>query len=951
MTITKERGSHSTENQVAQDKENISARLLTAVRDLAIELHPENRRVRVTLGSDLDRDLGFDSLSRAELMLRIEQAFDVKLPENLLVEAETIRDLHTAIAAPGSVAAAPAAATVDIPTEGVDEPVDAGTLIEVLELHASQHPERTHLVVRGEDGREHEITYGKLRDAASIVASGLRAGGLTPGDRISIMLPTGPDFFYAFFGILLAGGIPVPVYPPMRMSQLEDHLRRQAGILRNAQASLLITDVRILPLSALLRGLVEHLSEITTVERLSETGTPGQPHNAEAGDTALIQYTSGSTGDPKGVVLTHANLIANIRAMGSVVRVTSSDVFVSWLPLYHDMGLIGAWLGSLYYGIVAVIMSPVSFLAAPRNWLNTVKRYRATLTASPNFGFELSLKRVRDQDLETLDLSSLRMVVNGAEPISPDTLRRFTERFGKCGLAPEAPAPVYGLAESSVGLAFPPPGRLAIIDRVDRDAIATTGEARPASPADPSALEFVACGQPLPGHEIRIVDPAGRELPERQQGRLEFRGPSTTSGYFRNEEKTRQLFRGDWLDSGDLAYMAAGDVYITGRTKDIIIRAGRNIYPHELEQHVGALDGIRKGCVAVFPSTDPRSATETLVVLAETRETDPTRRDELRKAITEAALDLVELPPDQIVLVPPRTIPKTSSGKIRRAAARELYERHDLAPHARALWWQLVRLSIEGAGRRLRDLGRRTLAHLYAGYWWTVLCGLAALTWLLVIALPRRRWRHAMVRWCARLFLRLTGTRLTVEGAVPVPQSNVILVNNHASYLDSLVLCAALPGLLCFVAKQELESQLVAGPFLKRLATVFVRRSARKADLTGMDNALASARLGERLVWFPEGTLTRKPGLMEFFLGPFLVAGELNVPIIPVAIRGTRSILRGEQWFPRRGDITVTVGEPLTAGGQEFAHAVDLRDRARRHILDHIGEPDLGGQAPDRVRL
>ncbi|MGI9415253.1 MAG: AMP-binding protein, partial [Hyphomicrobiales bacterium] len=740
MTVTKERGSRSRDQRASQDNGTIEARLIKAVRDLAIELHPENRRITVTRSSDLDRDLGFDSLSRAELMLRIEQTFDVKLPENLLVEAETVRDLHQAIMASGSAAAMPAAAAVDIPTEAAVEPVDAGTLIDVLEMHAEAHPDRTHVAVRGEDGREHVVTYGMLHDAACKVAAGLRAKGLTSGDRISVMLPTGAEFFYAFFGVLFAGGIPVPVYPPMRMSQLEDHLRRQAGILRNARASLLITDERILPLSTVMRGLVGDLRDITTVERLSAAGTIDRPHAAAPGDTALIQYTSGSTGDPKGVVLTHANLLANIRAMGAAVEVTSADVFVSWLPLYHDMGLIGAWLGSLYYGIAAVIMSPVSFLAAPRNWLNTINRYRATLSASPNFGFELCLKRLRDRDLESLDLSSLRMVVNGAEPISPDTLRRFTERLGTCGLAPGAVAPVYGLAESSVGLAFPPLDRLPIIDRVDRDAMSASGEARPAPASDATALEFVACGQPLQGHEIRIVDTAGRELPERRQGRLEFRGPSTTSGYYRDEEKTRRLFNGDWLDSGDLAYVAGGDIFITGRIKDIIIRAGRNIYPHELEQHVGALDGIRKGCVAVFPSKDPRSATETLVVLAETRETGDEKREALRRAVSDAALDLVELPPDEIVLVPPRTIPKTSSGKIRRAAARELYERHELTPHARALWLQLMRLSIEGAGRRLRSAWNRAAAYAYAGYWWAALCGLSAAVWLSVLILPSRPW-------------------------------------------------------------------------------------------------------------------------------------------------------------------------------------------------------------------
>ena len=433
-----------------------------------------------------------------------------------------------------------------------------------------------------------------------------------------------------------------------------------------------------------------------------------------SGDTvALIQYTSGSTGDPKGVVLTHANLLANIRAMGQAMDASSTDVFVSWLPLYHDMGLIGAWLGCLHFAAPLYVMSPLSFLVRPESWLRAMHRFHATFSASPNFGFELCINKIAEEDLVGLDLSSLRMIANGAEPVSAHTVRRFIDRFGRYGFSASAMGPVYGLAECSVGLAFPPPGRPPLIDRVNYDQLSRNGIAEPAKPDDPKPFEIVASGQPLPGHEIRIVDEAGHEFGDRREGRLEFRGPSTTRGYFRNETKTRELFNDSWLDSGDRAYVAGGDVYITGRVKDIIIRAGRHLYPQEIEEAVAEIPGIRKGGVAVFSVSDPRSGTERVIVLAETRELDATARATLQKRAHEVTTDVAGTPPDEVVLAPPRTVPKTSSGKIRRSAAKELYESGHIGPLQRALWLQVLRLSLAGVGPQLtRMIARSGDVHL-----------------------------------------------------------------------------------------------------------------------------------------------------------------------------------------------------------------------------------------------
>lgn len=668
------------------------------------------------------------------------------------------------------------------------------------------------------------------------------------------------------------------------------------------------------------------------------------PTHAKAEDIAFIQYTSGSTGDPKGVVLTHANLLANIRAMARAVEASSKDVFVSWLPLYHDMGLIGAWLGSMYLGMPLIVMSPLAFLSRPERWLWTIHRYRGTLSAGPNFAFELCVKRIDDAQLAELDLSSWRVAFNGAEAVSPDTVVRFQERFARYGLRPEAITPVYGLAESSVGLLFPPLGRGAVIDRVRREPFELQRKALPAAPDDPNPLRFVACGRPLSGHEVRIVDETGLEVGERVEGRLEFKGPSATSGYYRNPEQTRRLFHEEWLDTGDRAYVAEGDIYVTGRVKDIIIRAGRNIYPHELEEAVGELPGVRKGCVAVFGSPDPRAGTERLVVLAETRETGAPAREALRSCISNAVLDVLGEPPDDVVLAPPHTVLKTSSGKLRRSASRDLYEAGLIGAGERAGWSQVARLIIRSAlpqARRWRVVGAEILCAVYV---WTVFWVVAPLTWLLTAATPRPAWAWAIGHAAARLFLKLSGTVLVVRGLENLPRDTPsVLVANHASYLDGMILVAALPAPYSFVAKRELRGQLVSRVYLQRLGAEFVERSVAQQSAEDANRMAEAVANGRSLAFFPEGTFTRMPGLLPFHLGAFVAAARARVPIIPVAIRGSRSVLRAGQWFPRRGALLVTIASPIVPASDApdtFAAAIRLRDSARAAILRHCGEPD-----------
>ncbi len=925
------------------DRDRLPDELLETVRALALELKSVPGDLRISLNSSLRRDLGIDSLGLAELLLRLERRFQVHLPETLLGEAETPGDILRAIEDMGERAARAIATrpTLAPLKEATDAPHGAGSLTEVLDWHADLHSDRPHILLSDGFAETETITYGGLREQSRMVARGLRERGLLPGDRVAIMLPTGAAFFQAFFGTLYGGGVPVPIYPPMRLSQLEDHLRRQAGILRNAGATFLLAPPEGRALSALLKAQVETLRAVAYVDDVRSDTPARLPPGAEATELAMLQYTSGSTGDPKGVMLTHGNLLSNIRAMGGAIEASSKDIFVSWLPLYHDLGLIGAWLGSLYFAVPVIIMSPLTFIVRPEAWLWAIHRNRATLSAAPNFGFELCVKKIEDETLAGLDLSSLRLVANGAEPISPQTVRRFEERFAPYGFRAEAMAPVYGLAENSVGLAFPPLGRAPVVDHVQRDALTGSGAATPAERVDPHTVEQVACGRPLPGHEIRIVDAMGRELGERQEGRIEFRGPSATQGYFRNKEKTRALFDGDWRDTGDLGYIASGDLFITGRVKDIIIKAGRNIYPEEIEEAVGDLDGVRKGCVAVFACAEPAAGAEKLVVLAETYETDPDRKAEIARRVVEAASDLLETPPDDVVLAAPHTVPKTSSGKIRRAAARAFYEAGDLEPRIRAVWLQVLRLALAGVAPRLRAGGRTFVDLIYAGWWWSIIVLLGMIAWPVIILLPGQALRWRFFRHLARLALRLTGTPVTVEGADRLTERGGVLVTNHASYLDGLALAAVLPGTPVFVAKRELSKQIVAGPFLRRLGAFFTERTEAKASLEEVEQLAALARSDERPVFFAEGTFTRMPGLLEFRLGAFMVAVEAGVAVTPIAIRGSRSILRGGQWLPRRGRLSIHVGEAIFPQGKGFKAAVALRDAARASILAHCGEPDL----------
>ncbi|MCU0242303.1 MAG: fatty acyl-AMP ligase, partial [Vicinamibacteria bacterium] len=724
----------------ARTADQVRERVLSIVRDLASETGGERARRSVCDTASLERDIGLGSLERVELLLRLEQAFGRALDENFLAldtpAALTQAIVDAKITAPQE---SPTARTPQ-PSVALSLPTQAETLCDVLEHWARSAPERTHVFLRTEDGLEIPLSYAKLFRDAEAMAGALEEWGVGYEDTVALMLPTGQDFLRAFFGVLMTGAIPVPIYPPPRLDQIDTYIVRQANILKDAATRLLITAREIQPVACALQAHVPTLKDVTTAAELSHLGAPWRKQSHSSSDTALIQYTSGSTGAPKGVALTHANLLANIRAIGQAVAMSPSDVGVSWLPLYHDMGLIGSWLACLYHGCPLVLFSPLAFLARPERWLRAIHEHRATLSAAPNFAYELCARKIADERLAGLDLSSWRAALNGAEAVHAQTLERFSERFRTCGFRAAAFLPVYGLAENSVALCFPKTDRAWRVDRIARAAFEKDRRAVPAAEDEPHPLDFVSVGTPLPGHTVRIVDDAGADLPERRVGRLLFRGPSTMRGYWRQPDTSAQAMSSDgFVDSGDLAYRADGEVFIAGRRKDLIIKAGRNLMPQEIEEAAGSVAGLRKGCLAAFGVPHEASGTERLVLVAETRIKDRAERERMIAQAIEAVAARVGLPPDEVVLTSPGTVPKTSSGKVRRAEARERYLQDRLTPAARPLLRLRIQLALAALQAGFADGARASLRGMYTLWATAVSFALLVLLWPLMLLIPRGR--------------------------------------------------------------------------------------------------------------------------------------------------------------------------------------------------------------------
>jgi acyl carrier protein len=966
------------------DLPGLRERVMDVLRELLEELGSHGAIETLTPTSNLDRDLGLGSLERVELLTRLETAFAVRLPDTLAAEANTPEELIQAIQkAPGAAGAEPAEPSALRAAVAIERLQDdtarsiaqkAETLVEVIRNRGLHDANREHLIISEEDEHTHTLSFGELAASAQKCAEELARRGVPAGGRVALMLPTSRQFFVCYAGILLAGAVPVPIYPPFRADRIEEYAGRQSAILNNAAVCLLLTFRRAEAVAKLLKPRVKSLLGVVDAEKLldaAEKEPPPAPGALPAfisgsrmrkgSDLALLQYTSGSTGDPKGVTLTHANLLANMRAIAALIQMGPGDVGVSWLPLYHDMGLIGAWLTLLLQGVPLVVMSPLAFLTRPERWLQAVSKYKGTVAAAPNFAYELCVRKISDKAMEGVDLSSWRVAMNGAEPVNPETLERFTNRFAKYGFRREAMMPVYGLAEASLGVTFPPLYRGPKVDRVEREAFTIEGRAVPSQARDESAIAFVSSGMALAGHQVMVADPTGNAAPERTEGFLWFRGPSATSGYYKNDEATANLFAGGtargageypWVDSGDRAYQADGEIYITGRVKDIIIKGGRNLYPHEVEELVSRVEGIRKGCVVAFGLKGEETGTEKLVIVAESREEDRAKRAAVVAAINDELTRGLGLPPDRVELIRPGSIPKTSSGKLRRDETKQLYLAGTLAAAKPPAWVQIARL---GTGSLVKSalaaaLGgvRTVLEKIYGAYFLIVfiLWIIPACAMVRLFKDPRAAGRYTSA--ALKLLFRLTGIRVNVVGKqyMDTPGAKVY-ASNHASYFDALPLMMGLGVPYRFVAKGEVNNMIFIGTFLNQMGHLSFDRHNANSRLRQVDAIEEYLKQGESVFVFPEGTFTPEDGVRPFQLGAFRSAVATGAPIIPVSLAGTRKFLRDRTLFPRPSRVTITLSPPIyperVANGDpnQLQEIVRLRDEARAAIARYSDEPLL----------
>ncbi len=921
-------------------QKKLREQLIAITRNFLMESHTERAYPVVSLTASLEKELGISSLEKSELIYRIEKTLNVSLPTATMVEAQTLsdicniilktRDQNIEIKFP------------ELPKEQRSVEFDvkkASSLQEVLFLYKENDPERNYLYLLGDTGVEKILKYGDLYDSANQLAAGLIARGLKPRETVAIMLPTSVEFFFAFFGVLLAGGIPVPIYPPLQASQVEEYAKREAIILRNAGVRFLITFKKAKGLSKLLQAFVPSLIDVETVSSLMKEDSTFEAVTIDPSDIAFIQYTSGSTGNPKGVALTHQNLLANIHAYGAAVNLQANDVIVSWLPLYHDMGLIGACLGSLFYGAPLVLLSPLSFLAHPEQWLWAVHYYRGTISAAPNFAYEICVKKIADERLAGLDLSCWRLALNGAEKIYPSTLERFYKKLKPFKLSKTTLFPVYGLAESSVALTFPAIGKEAIIDRIDKTVFETEGKALAVTDTETLHYEFVNCGRALPHHQIRVVDDNNNPLPNRTVGNLQFKGPSAMIGYYNNSEATERVMHDGWVETGDLAYLVDGDLFLTGRKKDLIIKAGRNYYPADVELIVEQVQGIRKGCVAAFGVRMDERGTENLVIVAEKSDRTNLANADIIEEIYQRMSEQVGIAPDDVVLTAPRTIPKTSSGKLRRSSCKERYLNHQLKHRHAPVWLQVTKLFTASIAARVKKFFGTIFKFIYTIY--AAILGIIALipTILVVFLLPRK---------LSALSLKaITRTLLAcmfcpIKTNIKIKQKNpAVFIANHASYIDFIALIAKLPSNAIFVGKKELAKIPLLGRMMRRMKHILVDRFNLAENESDFNQLKTAVEKDLSIMIFPEGTFGYQKGVRPFKLGAFKLAVELNLPIYPIALSGTRDILTEGHILLRPKKITMTVLPILKTEKNEWEEIIRLRDQSRDLIAKALGEEKI----------
>ncbi|HEY2513623.1 MAG TPA: fatty acyl-AMP ligase [Polyangiaceae bacterium] len=584
----------------------------------------------------------------------------------------------------------------------------ARTLAQSIEDAAKSDPTRGFRFIPEDgsptSGSEATFSYAAIERASARYGGALQALGLRKGDRVALILPTNEDFVLAFFGAIRAGIVPVPIYPPLGLGQLQNYLDNTRHIVAKSGARALITSSKIKRLLGTVQASCPALEQVVAIEGIRESMEPLKAEKIGLDDVAFLQFTSGSTSRPKGVTLTHGNLAANIKCiMEDGLQIRESDYGISWLPLYHDMGLIGFVLAPLVHRVPITYLPPLLFLKRPITWFQAFTRHKGTIAYAPNFAFALCVKRIREKDLQGIDLSSWRVAGCGAEPIRPETLEAFVNAFGKVGFKKETLLPSYGMAESSLAIAFTELGEGMKTISVDGPTLWSENTAKHVPEDDENAVRLVSCGPAFPSHEIAIFDPedgaSANPLPAGKVGEIRIKGPSVMPSYWEDAERTKDTFAGSYLRTGDLGFLDQGHIFICGRSKEVVIVNGRNYYPQDMEWEAAKVPGVRKGNVIAFGARDPSGIErdrERVVVAFEAQDADDVAKaSELCSGVRKAVQEGMALTLDDVVAVVPGALPKTSSGKLQRAKTRELYETGQLS---------------ERTG--LRDAGTRTKLEL-----------------------------------------------------------------------------------------------------------------------------------------------------------------------------------------------------------------------------------------------
>ncbi len=528
------------------------------------------------------------------------------------------------------------------------------------------------------------LPWSEIFSRAREVAGGLQAAGVDPGDRVALVYPTGSGFFDAFFGALLAGAVPVPLYPPVRIGRLDEYHGRTGGMLTAAGAALVLADGPVKRLLGVSVAAAAPPLGCRTLDRLP--GGTWTPAPVEGEDLGLIQFSSGTNREPKPVALTHRAILAQANTLDRLWPETQVTG-VSWLPLYHDMGLIGCVMPALVRPAVLTLIPPERFIARPAVWLQTISRYQATISPAPNFAYGLCVKKIRDHEMEGVDLSSWKVALNGAETVVPSTLRAFRKRFARWGFQRRSMTPVYGMSEAALAVTFSSLNAPPRVKRFSRTALARERRAIP----EEDGVELASVGTALPGFDLRILDPEGKRLPDGKIGVVHVRGPSLMSGYFGMKDATDQVLKDGWLDTGDLGFLQGGELFLTGRAKDMLLLRGRNHAPEEVEQAVEAVQGVRTGCAVAVSWLPEGAERETLLLLAETVQgLSAAETEAIPAACREAVLEAAGLNLDEVVLLPPGALPRTSSGKRRRQEALRRYRAGELDPPDRVTLFKVA---------------------------------------------------------------------------------------------------------------------------------------------------------------------------------------------------------------------------------------------------------------------